>query len=125
MVMRRVLKWAVAVGLIGAGLLAAPVMWLHVDDAAVPPEPDLPADVTVLSRDVVCGSNSCHRELVLVGSAGQSGLELVSALGLQVGSQDCRPRSLIDRRSACRYVGSVDGNEVHLGAYYDRNGART
>lgn len=124
MVMGRVLRWVIAFGIVAAVLLAAPVIWVHINDAAVPPGPKVPADVTVLSRDVFCGSGGCYRELVLVGSTGQSGLDLVAALELQVGSEECRPRSLIDRRSACRYVEGVDGDEVRLTTYYDRNGSR-
>jgi len=127
MVARRVLKWIVgvtAIAVAGVILLAAPVLWVIIDDSALPPEPDLPAGITVLSRDVSCGSGGCYRELLLVGSRGQSGTEVIAELGLQVGAELCRARSLIDRRSACTYVGGLYGDEVDVSVYYDRNGSR-
>ncbi len=105
------LRTRTAVKLVLAGLvlvgvvLAAPPLWLAVDESAMPPSstfPDLPDGARVTAVDMGCGSGGCWRELTVQAPAGATGAELVAAV-LPDG-EECVARSLIDRRRVCTGV---------------------
>ncbi|GAA2757229.1 hypothetical protein [Actinopolymorpha rutila] len=109
---------AVLVGLVV--VLFAPVAWLAVDEAAVPPRSDvpaLPAGVRVADEAVKCGSGGCWRELTLTGPANESPSQIAADLGLP--RETCGPRSLFDRREVCRGVNVADG-KVRLYVQFHR-----
>lgn len=106
--------------LLAALVLFGPVLWLAVDEEAVPASSDvpaLPAGVTVTHEDVQCGSGGCWRELRLRGTGGQSAAEIAAGVGLQ--HETCQARSLLDRRRVCSGV-SVIGDDVRLYVRFDR-----
>ena len=113
---------AVVVPLLGLGIvvLAAPVVWLTMDEAAVPPasyEPSLPQGVTASHQGVSCGSGGCWREWTLSGPPSQSGTERADSLGMSGAS--CTARSLLDRREVCTWVQDING-EARLFLQFDR-----
>lgn len=119
--MRRptVLTWLAGLaglGLLVAALLIAPVVWLALDDTAVPAAsdaPDLPDGVTVAEDEVLCASGGCWRQLTLTGRAAS---DLTG-----IASESCAARSLIDRRVVCTWLDFVDG-EARLSLRFDRPG---
>jgi hypothetical protein len=113
---------AVVVVLLGFAIvfLAAPVLWLTVDEAAVPPAsdaPPLPDGVRAADQQVTCGSGGCWREWTLSGPSSQSETELLDSLDLSV--ESCAARSLLDRREVCTWLDVVDG-DVRLYLQFDR-----
>ncbi|MFD2080113.1 hypothetical protein SAMN05421678_10554 [Actinopolymorpha cephalotaxi] len=103
-----------------AVVFVAPVIWLAVDEAAVPPRSDVPAlptGVRVVDEQVQCGSGGCWRELTLAGPANESPTEIAASLGLR--RETCSPRSLVDRREVCRGV-NVTGGNVRLYVKFHR-----
>ncbi|WP_147264093.1 hypothetical protein [Desertihabitans brevis] len=120
---------ACAVGL--AAAVAAPVLWLQVDEMAVPPAAELaplPAGVTVVADEVQCASGGCWRELTVDGSEGGSEAELAAgvgaALGLPTGidgepGESCHARSWLDLRRVCTGVG-VRRGDVYVYLQYER-----
>jgi hypothetical protein len=101
--------------------LVAPVLWLAVDEGAVPASSDapaLPAGVTVAHEEVMCGSGGCWRELTLNGPDGQAPAELAAILGLP--HETCSARSLLDRRRVCSGV-TVIGEKVLVYVQFDRS----
>ena len=107
---------AVLTGLV----LAAPVLWLQIDEAGVPPLSDarLPDGVTVRHEEIRCGSGGCWRELSLDGLPGDSSEERAASIGHP--HETCRARSLIDRRRVCSFV-TVVGQRIRLHLRYDRS----
>ena len=106
-------------GLVVAAL-AAPVLWLTIDEAAVPPAseaPALPEGVTAESKGVSCASGGCWREWTLSRPPSPSGRRLAERLDLS--EESCVPPGLLDRRRVCTWV-NVVGGEVHLYVQYDR-----
>ncbi|WP_341359625.1 hypothetical protein V5H98_18250 [Georgenia sp. M64] len=118
-------------GLAAAAVLFVPVLWLQLDETAVPPVSDLPAlpaGVTIASDEVMCGSGGCWHQLTLSGPENQSAEELVAgvgdALGLPVSTsgqpqEACHARGLLDRRRVCTGAG-VMRNEVSVYLLYER-----
>lgn len=102
-------------------VLVLPVLWLQVDEGAVPGASDvpaLPAGVAVAHEDVQCGSSGCWRELRLSGPEGRSPAEIAASVGLS--HERCAARSLLDRRRICTGV-TVVGEQVRLYVRYDRS----
>jgi len=103
-------------------VLALPVLWLKtVDEAAVPSAsdaPSLPAGVTVGQEEVLCGSGGCYRMLWLSPRRGQSHAELAERVGLP--HQNCRARSLLDRRHVCSHL-EVSPAGVAVVVQFDRS----
>jgi hypothetical protein len=112
---------AVALLVLSASLvLGGPVLWLQVDEGAIPPSsdvPSLPAGVSINSGEVLCGSGGCYRRLTLSGPAGQSPEELAASIGLP--HQVCHARSLLDRRRVCSHL-DVAPEDVFLVVQFDR-----
>lgn len=115
--------WAAAVALLlglVAVALAAPVVWLALDESAVPPSSDLPSLPEGVSADhqgVQCGSGGCSREWTLSGMSSTTSDELADSLG--VPGDGCAARSLLDRREVCSSVLSV-GGETRLYLEFNR-----
>ena len=113
---------AVVLLLLGVAIvgLTAPIIWLTMDETAVPPAsdaPPLPEEVTTSHQDVSCGSGGCWREWTLHRSSSQSGTELVDSLDMP--AESCSARSLLDRREVCAWLDVIDG-EAHLFLQFDR-----
>ena len=113
--------------LVGA-VLAAPKLWLAVDESAVPPSstfPDLPDGARVTTVDMGCGSGGCWHELTVRAPDGATGAELVAAV-LPDGPE-CVARSLIDRRRVCTGVietattDLAEDDAVRFYVQYDRS----
>lgn len=110
----------VLVVVLGGLVLAAPVLWLYVDDGhLVPPSPDLPAEVTVLKAEERCGTGGCYHELTLAVPRDQSPSDVVALLGLSLRSESCAARSLVDRRQVCRWA-EMAGEELRFSVFYRR-----
>jgi hypothetical protein len=117
----------VAVGALVAGLalafvvfVATPLLWLTVDETAVPSlddMPPLPVGVAVAQQEVHCGSGGCWREVTLTGPANQSPPQLAASVG--PAREICRARGLLDRREVCRGV-QVSGEKVRLYLQFHR-----
>lgn len=104
---------AVGVLLLGVAALtlAAPVLWLVVDEAAVPPTsdlPSLPAGVSADHQGVDCGSGGCWREWTLSGLSSTDEDDDVAG-ALDIAGDGCAARSLLDRRQVCTSVRTVRG----------------
>lgn len=100
--------------------LAAPVLWLTIDEAAVPPAsdaPSLPDGVRAADQEVNCASGGCWREWRLSGPQTQSAAGVRDSLGIS--HEDCAPRGLLDRREVCTWLNVVDG-EVRLYLQFKR-----
>ena len=113
---------AVVLLLLGLALVGvtAPVIWLTIDETAVPPAsdaPSLPEGVEVADHGVSCGSGGCWRGWTLRGSSSQSGTELVDSLDMP--AESCSARSLLDRREVCTWLDVIDG-EARLFLRFDR-----
>lgn len=113
---------AVVVSLLGVALvgLAAPVVWLTIDETAVPPAsdaPSIPEGVAASHQGVSCGSGGCWREWTLNASPSRSGRQLAD--NLDIPAESCGSRSLLDRREVCTWVDVIDG-EAHLFLQFDR-----
>ena len=111
---------AVTAAVVTGLVLAAPVLWLRIDEAGVPPLSDarLPAGATVRHEEIQCGSGGCWRELTLDGLPGNSSEERAASIGHP--HETCRARSLIDRRRVCTGV-TVVGQRIRLYLQYDRS----
>lgn len=120
----------VIVGLVLAGaVLAAPPLWLALDESAVPPSsafPDLPGGARVASVDIGCGSGGCWQELTVLAPAGMTGAALADEMASE--NRECAVRSLIDLRRVCTGVvatGTLDEPDavdaVRLYVQYDRS----
>lgn len=113
---RTVAVSAAAVALLlgfAAVVLAAPVVWLAIDESAVPSASDLPTlpeGVTAQYQGVECGSGGCWREWTLSGTSPTRGDELVGSL--DVLADGCAARSLVDRREVCTSVQDVGGETL-------------
>ena len=105
-----------ACGLLAAWLLV-PVLWVSLDEAAIPPASEIPDGITVVSDEKGCGSGGCWRELRVRPRESQSADELAAALGLE--RERCTARSWLDRRRVCT-GGNVVGDEVRMYQQYDR-----
>lgn len=111
------MAWAATAG-VGLGLAAIlmPVLWLQIDETAVPAAseaPPLPSGVVVVDDQVACGSGGCWRALTLAGVAARSTDELAASLHLA--QETCAARSLLDRRVVCTQVMLVNERAtVHL-----------
>ncbi len=97
--------------------LVVPVLWVNLDEAAIPPASAIPEGVTVVTDGRGCGSGGCWRDLRLRPDEGQSADEL-AALGLE--RERCTALSWLDRRRVCT-GGDVVGDEVRLYQQYDRS----
>jgi len=117
---RRVAGTSAALVAVVAVLLAAPVVALEFDEAAVPPSSDvpaLPAGVTIAGEEVQCGSGGCWRELRLRGPEGLTPAEVAASVGPPY--ETCSARSLLDRRTVCSGI-DVHGDDVVLHVQFDR-----
>jgi hypothetical protein len=118
---RTVVRVLAGIGVAVAAVLAAPVVSLSLDEAAVPPSsaaPPLPAGVTVANDELRCGSGGCFHELTLTGPPEDSPADLAASVGPP--GETCRARSLLDRRQVCTGV-DVFGTRVVLHVRYDRS----
>ncbi|WP_020013829.1 hypothetical protein [Promicromonospora sukumoe] len=114
--------------LVGA-VLAAPPLWLALDESAVPPVstfPDLPDGARVTSVDIGCGSGGCWQELTVLAPAGTTGAALAAEVAPE--GEECPVRSLIDLRRVCTGVvatGTLDEPDatdaVRFYVQYDRS----
>lgn len=85
--------------------LAVPVLWLEVDESAVPPATavrPLPDGAQVTSTGKGCGSGGCWLELDVEAPAGMSGDELATAVVPE--GDACSVRSAVDLRRVCTGV---------------------
>ena len=118
---RTVLRSCAGLVLGVALVLVAPVLWLQVDEGAVPSASDapaLPAGVQVASDELSCGSGGCSLWLRLIATEGRSPAALLARAGYQ--ERTCGPDSLLDRRRVCSYL-VVDGRRASLLVQYDRS----
>lgn len=107
--------------LLGCVVVARPLLLL-VDEGAVPPvgdRPALPDGVVVDDHELACGSGGCAHQWTVVGPADWSADEVAASLGLEVGTDRCEVRSLLDRRRVCSAL-SVVGDELRLFVRFDR-----
>jgi hypothetical protein len=118
---KRLLRLLAVLAVVTVAVLAAPVLWLAVDEGAVPEAADAPAlppGVSVTRDEVLCGSGGCWRELTLRGTDGQRAVDVAASVGPS--DETCRARGLLDRRRVCSGV-RVVGNEVRLYLQFDRS----
>jgi hypothetical protein len=102
-------------------VLTAPVVWLSIDETAVPPASDAPElrdEVTATSLGVSCGSGGCWRAWALTASPSQSGRDLADSI--DVPEESCAARSVLDRRKVCTWVEVVRG-EARLFLGFERS----
>jgi hypothetical protein len=99
---------------------AAPVVWLTIDETAVPPAsdaPPLPQGVTATYQGVSCASGGCWREWTVSGPRSWSGTELADRLDMP--TERCATRSLLDRREVCTSLELING-QAHLFVQFTR-----
>jgi hypothetical protein len=117
---RTLVRTIAALGVLAAFVVAGPVLWLEIDEGAVPAAsdaPPVPAGVTIADDEVRCGSGGCWRELTLTGLDGRSRAELEESMDLA--QERCGARNLIDRRRLCIGLDGAD-DEVVLYLRFDR-----
>jgi len=117
---RTVVALTCLVAVAGAAL-TAPVLWLELDEAAVPPASalhGLPDDATVTGEDQGCGSGGCWLELTVDAPDGTSGTELAGAVA--PGAEVCGVRSVVDLRRVCTWVLDADASTTTFGVSYRR-----
>lgn len=125
---RTVVKLVLAGLVLVGAVLAAPPLWLALDESAVPPSsafPDLPDGARVTTVDRGCGSGGCWHELTVQAPDGAAGAEVVAAV-LPDGPE-CVARSLIDLRRVCTGVietaktDLAEDDAVRFYVQYDRS----
>lgn len=100
--------------------VTAPVLWLAIDETALPPAtdaPPLPDGFAATDPRVNCASGGCWREWTVSGPHAWSTAEV--AAGINSTGERCGPRSLLDRREVCWGL-EVVGEEVRLFLRFDR-----
>jgi hypothetical protein len=117
---RTLARWLVAAAVLLGLVLLLPVLWMKtVDEAGVPSGvPPLPAGVTVVGEDLLCGSGGCYRVLRLRGPVEGSADGWPDGVGPQ--HQVCRAAGLLDRRQVCSHLEDW-GKGVALVVQYDRD----
>lgn len=116
-----VVKGVVVLAVAVAAFLAAPALWLEIDEAAMPPSssfPALPDGARVVAEEKGCGSGGCWLELTVDAPAGMSGEDLASKV-LPDG-EVCAVRSVLDRRRVCTWVMEVEAGSAQFNMQYDR-----
>lgn len=110
--------------LVAAGAAVAlvlPVLWLEVDESAVPPATavrPLPDGARVTATGKGCGSGGCWLELDVEAPAGMSGDELATAVA--PGGAACAVRSVVDLRRVCTGVVDTAAGSATFSVQYQR-----
>lgn len=119
---RRTLFWILRT-LAGLGVLlliwVAAVLWVRLDEAAVPSTsafPDLPAELVVGEPELQCASGGCWRELEVQAGTAARARQLATDLGLE--TEQCGAWNPLIWRRTC--IGAhVAGTAVRIYAQYD------
>jgi hypothetical protein len=101
-------------------VLTGPILWLEIDEAAVPPSSDAPAlpdGISAVHQGVNCASGGYWREWTLSGP--QSWSEAEVAASVDISGESCAARSPLDRREVCTWL-KIIGDEVRLFQQFDR-----
>jgi hypothetical protein len=109
------------IALCGAVALSIPVLWLELDEAAIPPRSSvgpLPEGAQASAPDKGCGSGGCWIEVTVTAPAGLSGAEL--AAEVLPDGPSCAFRSVVDLRRVCTEIESVDADSATFSAMYWR-----
>ncbi len=117
---RTVVALACLVAAAGAAL-AAPVLWLELDEAAVPPASalhGLPDGAAVTGEDQGCGSGGCWLEVTVDAPDGASGADLADAVAPD--GEVCGVRSVVDLRRVCTWVVDAGASTTTFGVGYQR-----
>ncbi|TLK56349.1 hypothetical protein [Glutamicibacter sp. V16R2B1] len=122
---KRTLYWILRT-LAGLGVLlliwVAAVLWVRLDEAAVPGTsafPDLPTELIVGEPELQCASGGCWRELEVQAGTAARARQLATDLGLE--TEQCGAWNPLIWRRTC--IGAhVAGTAVRIYAQYDYAG---
>jgi hypothetical protein len=117
-----VVRLVVAGLVLVAAVLAAPPLWLALDESAIPPSstfPSLPDGAQLVSVDMGCGSGGCWQELTVAAPEGMSGTAL--AAEMVPDGRECAVRGPLDLRRVCTGAIDVEAERVRFFVQYDRS----
>lgn len=122
---KRTLFWILRT-LAGLGVLlliwVAAVLWVRLDEAAVPGTsafPDLPTELVVGEPELQCASGGCWRELEVQAGTAARAQQLATDLGLE--TEQCGAWNPLIWRRTCTGA-HVAGTAVRIYAQYDYAG---